>query len=115
MQGNNLLEQYEQFNYIVEQMLINAQSEDWDLLTTWQEKYQQLSENLMKTGMLEKTEIFPAQHQDMIAMYIKNILSYQQQLIQLLSARHRQLGTLIGTNISHQTKIANYQQIAQLI
>ena len=75
MQGNNLLEQYEQFNYVVEQMLVNAQNGKWDLLLSWQAKYLQLSKGIMLVDDFAKIENLPLQHQDMIRMYIKNILS----------------------------------------
>ncbi|NUF49063.1 flagellar protein FliT [Gilliamella sp. ESL0250] len=115
MQGNNLLEQYEQFNYVVEQMLINAQNENWDLLLSWQAKYHQLSKGIMLVDDFSKIENMPLQHQDMIRMYIKNILSYQQQLTQLMITRHSQLRELIGKHADYQTKIGSYQKIACLM
>ncbi|SCB92002.1 hypothetical protein [Gilliamella intestini] len=115
MQGNNLLEQYEQFNYVVEQMLINAQNENWDLLLSWQAKYLQLSKGIMLVDDFSKIENMPLQHQDMIRMYIKNILSYQQQLTQLMITRHIQLRELIGKHVGYQNKIDNYQKIASLM
>ncbi|WP_176701046.1 hypothetical protein [Gilliamella sp. Bif1-4] len=57
----------------------------------------------------------PLQHQDLIRMYIKNILSYQQQLTQLIIARHSQLKEWIGKHVNYQNKIGNYQKIASLM
>jgi hypothetical protein len=115
MQGNNLLEQYEQFNYVVEQMLINAQDENWDLLLSWQAKYLQLSKGIMLVDDFSKIENLPLQHQDIVRMYIKNILSYQQQLTQLIIARHTQLRGLIGKHVDYQNKVENYKKIASLV
>ncbi|OCG42670.1 hypothetical protein [Gilliamella sp. Bif1-4] len=115
MQGNNLLEQYEQFNYVVEQMLINAQDENWDLLLSWQAKYLQLSKGIMLVDDFAKIENLPLQHQDIVRMYIKNILSYQQQLTQLIIARHTQLRGLIGKHVDYQNKVENYKKIASLM
>ncbi|MCO6560168.1 MAG: hypothetical protein J6574_03560 [Gilliamella sp.] len=115
MQGNNLLEQYEQFNYVVEQMLVNAQNGKWDLLLSWQAKYLQLSKGIMLVDDFAKIENLPLQHQDMILMYIKNILSYQQQLTQLMITRHSQLKGLIGKHVDYHNKVGNYQKIASLV
>lgn len=115
MQGCILLEQYEQLNYIVEQMLINARNQGWDALHSWQAKYQQLSEKLMLTDNVSTLDSLSREYNEIIKIHIKNILSYQKQLIQLISNRHTQLGKLIGETVDHQTKIVNYQQIAKLI
>ncbi|OCG72148.1 hypothetical protein A9G43_02290 [Gilliamella sp. Occ3-1] len=115
MQGNNLLEQYEQVSYIVEQMLISALDENWDLLLSWQTKYLQLSENIMLVDDFAAIENMPLQHQGIVRMYIKNILSYQQQLTQLIIARHTQLRGLIGKHIDYHNKVGNYQKIASLV
>jgi hypothetical protein len=115
MQGNKLLEQYEQLNYVVEQMLINAHDEHWESLVSWQAKYQQLSENLIITGDFTRIDTLPKQHRDIIQMYIKNILSYQQQLTQLIITRHAQLRKMIGEHVDYQNKIDNYQEVARLM
>ncbi|OCG21335.1 hypothetical protein [Gilliamella sp. App4-10] len=115
MQGINLLEQYKQFNYIVEQMLINAQNENWELLLSWQAKYHQLSKSIMLVDDFSVIENMSLQHQDIVRMYIKNILSYQQQLTQLMKAYHTQLRKWIGEHVNYQTKIDSYQQIASLM
>ncbi|MWP47840.1 hypothetical protein [Gilliamella sp. Pas-s27] len=115
MKGNQLLEQYEQFNYVIEQMLINARDENWDLLVSWQTKYLQLSKGIMLVDDFASIENMPPQHQDIVRMYIKNILSYQQQLTQLIIARHTQLRELIGKHVDYQNKVGNYQKIASLM
>ncbi|MCO6544802.1 MAG: hypothetical protein J6564_03085 [Gilliamella sp.] len=115
MQGNNLLKQYEKVSYIVEQMLISALDENWDLLLSWQTKYLQLSENIMLVDDFATIENMPLQHQDIVRMYIKNILSYQQQLTQLIIARHTQLRGLIGKHVDYHNKVGNYQKIASLV
>ncbi|MWN06685.1 hypothetical protein [Gilliamella sp. Pas-s95] len=115
MKGSKLLEQYEQFNYVVEQMLINARDENWDLLLSWQNKYLQLSKGIMLVDDFTAIENIPLKHQDIVRMYIKNILSYQQQLTQLIMTRHSQLREWIGKHVDHQNKIDNYQKIANLM
>ncbi|WP_143421889.1 hypothetical protein [Gilliamella mensalis] len=114
MQKNNLLEQYEQFNYVVEQMLINARDENWDLLLSWQAQYLQLSKGIMLNNGCA-IENMPFQHHDTIKMYIKNIISYQKQLTELIITRHTKLRKWIGEHVDYQTKIDSYQAIANLM
>ncbi|OTQ31455.1 hypothetical protein B6D19_08730 [Gilliamella apicola] len=115
MNTNLLLEQYEQLNYVVEQMLIDTQKEDWDSLISWQPKYHQLTEKLKLTNGLTFIESIPLQHQDVIKMYFNNIISYHQQLVQLMHVRRRELSKLIGEQVDYQTKINSYQKIADLL
>lgn len=110
-----LLEKYEQFNYVIEQMLINARNNDWELLLSWQPKYVQLAKRIMFNEDLTEIDKIPQQHQDMVKMYVKNIFSYQQQLTQLVITRHTQLKELIGEQVDYQNKISRYQEIASLI
>lgn len=111
---NLVLEQYEQLNYVVEQMLINAQQENWELLISWQTKYQQLARDIQLKNELTTIDI-PLSQQDMIQMYINNILSYHEQLKQLIHLRHNELSQLIGEQVDYQAKIDSYQTIANLV
>lgn len=108
LNNNLLLEQYEQFNYVVEQMLINAQKENWESLISWQAQYHQLSKDIQLN--VSDTIALP----DIIRMYINNILGYQEQLEQLIHLRHSELTRLIGEQVNYQTKIDSYQKIANL-
>lgn len=110
LNNNLLLEQYEQLNYVVEQMLINAQKENWELLISWQAQYHQLSKDIQ----LNVTDTIALPQQDIIRMYINNILGYQEQLEQLIHLRHDELTRLIGEQVNYQTKIDSYQKIANL-
>lgn len=111
----SLLEQYEQLNYVTEQMLINARDENWDLLLTWQAKYHQLTKAIMQVDDLTAVDKIPLKQKDIFSMYIKNIHSYQQQISQLIIYRHAQLKELIGEQVDYQTKLDSYQKIASLI
>jgi hypothetical protein len=111
---NLLLEKYEQFNYVVEQMLINAQKENWEELISWQAKYQQLTQDIQLNDSLTIIDNIPLPQQEIIRIYINNILSYQQQLGQLIHERHSELSKLIGKQVDYQTKIDSYQKIANL-
>ena len=108
LNNNLLLEQYEKLNYVVEQMLINAQKENWESLISWQAQYHQLSKDI------QLIDTIPSPQQDMIRMYINNILGYQEQLEQLIHLRHDELTKLIGEQVNYQTKIDSYQKIANL-
>lgn len=110
LNNNLLLEQYEKLNYVVEQMLINAQKENWESLISWQAQYHQLSKDIQ----LNVTDTIALPQQDMIRMYINNILGYQEQLEQLIHLRHDELTRLIGEQVNYQTKIDSYQKIANL-
>lgn len=110
LNNNLLLEQYEQLNYVVEQMLINAQKENWESLISWQAQYHQLSKDIQ----LNVTDTIALPQQDIIRMYINNILGYQEQLEQLIHLRHGELTRLIGEQVNYQTKIDSYQKIANL-
>ncbi|SCC23561.1 hypothetical protein [Gilliamella intestini] len=96
-------------------MLINARDKNWDLLLSWQAKYLQLSKGIMLIDDFAEIENIPLQHQDIVRMYIKNILSYQQQLTQLMITRHSQLRELISKHVNYQNKIDKYQEIARLM
>ena len=110
-----VLEQYEQLNYVVEQMLINAQQENWELLISWQTQYQQLARDIQLKNGLTTIDNIPLSQQDMIQMYINNILSYHEQLKQLIHLRHNDLSQLIGEQVDYQAKIDSYQTIANLV
>lgn len=110
LNNNLLLEQYEKLNYVVEQMLINAQKENWESLISWQAQYHQLSKDIQ----LNVTDTIALPQQDIIRMYINNILGYQEQLEQLIHLRHDELTRLIGEQVNYQTKIDSYQKIANL-
>lgn len=110
LNNNLLLEQYEKLNYVVEQMLINAQKENWESLISWQAQYHQLSKDIQ----LNVTDTIALPQQDIIRMYINNILGYQEQLEQLIHLRHGELTKLIGEQVNYQTKIDSYQKIANL-
>lgn len=110
LNNNLLLEQYEKLNYVVEQMLINAQKENWESLISWQAQYHQLSKDIQ----LNVTDTIALPQQDIIRMYINNILGYQEQLEQLINLRHGELTKLIGEQVNYQTKIDSYQKIANL-
>ena len=110
LNNNLLLEQYEKLNYVVEQMLINAQKENWESLISWQAQYHQLSKDIQ----LNVTDTIALPQQDIIRMYINNILGYQEQLEQLIHLRHGELTRLIGEQVNYQTKIDSYQKIANL-
>jgi len=112
---NLLLEQYEQLNYIVGQMLIDSQKEDWESLISWQAKYHQLTEDVKLNEGLAVIENMSTQQQDIMKMYFNNIISYHQQLVQLMHARRRELSKLIGKQVDYQTKINSYQKIADLL
>lgn len=111
----SLLEQYEQLNYVVEQMLENAQQENWESLINLQAKYHQLAENIQLNDEINLINDIPSSQQDSIRMYIKNILSYQLQLEKLIHRRHSELAELIGEQVDYQTKIDSYQKIANLV
>lgn len=110
LNNNLLLEQYEKLNYVVEQMLINAQKENWESLISWKVQYHQLSKDIQ----LNVTDTIALPQQDIIRMYINNILGYQEQLEQLIHLRHGELTRLIGEQVNYQTKIDSYQKIANL-
>ncbi len=110
LNNNLLLEQYEKLNYVVEQMLINAQKENWESLISWQAQYHQLSKDIQ----LNVTDTIALPQQDIIRMYINNILGYQEQLEQLIHLQHGELTRLIGEQVNYQTKIDSYQKIANL-
>lgn len=115
MKGTTLLKHYEQLDYVTEQMLISAHKEDWNTLLSWQSQYSQLSENIKELDGTLTTEHVPTQCKDRVRMYIQNILSYQQQISQLVTTRHAELGELIGEKVRQQSKIENYQHVANLI
>ncbi|KES17929.1 flagellar protein FliT [Gilliamella apicola] len=115
LNANLLLEQYEQLNYVVEQMLENAQQENWESLINLQAKYHQLAENIQLNDDINLINDISSSQQDSIRMYIKNILSYQLQLEKLIHRRHSELAELIGEQVDYQTKIDSYQKIANLV
>ncbi|MCX8650878.1 flagellar protein FliT [Gilliamella sp. B2776] len=115
MNTDFLLEQYEQLNYVVEQMLIDTQKEDWESLIRWQPKYHQLTQELKLSEGFTVIKKMPLQYQDIIKMYFNNIISYHQQLTQLIQARRSELSQLIGKQVDYQTKINSYQNVANLV
>jgi len=112
---NLLLEQYEQLNYIVGQMLIDSQKEDWESLISWQAKYHQLTEDVKLNEGLAVIENMSTQQQDIMKMYFNNIISNHQQLVQLMHVRRSELSKLIGEQVDYQTKIGSYQKVANLV
>lgn len=112
---NLLLEQYEQLNYIVEQMLIDTQKEDWESLISWQPKYHQLTEDFKLNEGLTVIENMSIQQQDIMKMYFNNIINNHQQLAQLMHVRRSELSKLIGEQVDYQTKIGSYQKVANLV
>ena len=112
---NLLLEQYEQLNYIVEQMLIDTKKEDWESLISWQAKYHQLTEDVKLNEGLPVIENMSTQQQDIMKMYFNNIISNHQQLVQLMYVRRSELSKLIGEQVDYQTKIGSYQKVANLV
>lgn len=109
-----VLNQYQQLNYVVEQMLQLAQDKQWESLLVWHEKYQQLSNDLMSYGEINSIEQLSHSQQKKILMHIKNILNYQQQLTQLINVQHTNLGQLIGEKVNQRAQIQNYYQVANL-
>ena len=112
---NLLLEQYEQLNYVVEQMLIDTQKEDWESLISWQPKYHQLAEDFKLNEGLTVIENMSIQQQDIMKMYFNNIINNHQQLAQLMYVRRSELSKLIGEQVDYQTKIGIYQKVANLV
>ena len=112
---NLLLEQYEQLNYIVGQMLIDSQKEDWESLISWQAKYHQLTEDVKLNEGLAVIENMSTQQQDIMKMYFNNIITNHQQLVQLMYVRRSELSKLIGEQVDYQTKIGSYQKVANLV
>lgn len=117
MKTSSLLGQYAQLDEVVKQMLVDAQQGNWESLISWQVKYHQLAEDIRLTDDITTAiddDISLPQH-DTIQMYINNILTYQQQLQQLIHTRHVELSKVIGEQVDYQTKIASYHEIANLI
>lgn len=116
LKTSSLLGQYAQLDEVVKQMLVDAQQGNWESLISWQVKYHQLTEDIRLTDDIttDIDDISLPQH-DTIQMYINNILTYQQQLQQLIRTRHVELSKAIGEQVDYQTKIASYHEIANLI
>lgn len=117
LKTSSLLGQYAQLDEVVKQMLVDAQQGNWESLISWQVKYHQLAEDIRLTDDITTAiddDISLPQH-DTIQMYINNILTYQQQLQQLIRTRHVELSKVIGEQVDYQTKIASYHEIANLI
>lgn len=117
LKTSSLLGQYAQLDEVVKQMLVDAQQGNWESLISWQVKYHQLAEDIRLTDDITTAiddDISLPQH-DTIQMYINNILTYQQQLQQLIHTRHVELSKVIGEQVDYQTKIASYHEIANLI
>lgn len=117
LKTSSLLGQYAQLDEVVKQMLVDAQQGNWESLISWQVKYHQLAEDIRLTddiAIVIDDDISLPQH-DTIQMYINNILTYQQQLQQLIRTRHVELSKVIGEQVDYQTKIASYHEIANLI
>lgn len=116
LKTSSLLGQYAQLDEVVKQMLVDAQQGNWESLISWQVKYHQLAEDIRLTDDIttDIDDISLPQH-DTIQMYINNILTYQQQLQQLIRTRHVELSKAIGEQVDYQTKIASYHEIANLI
>lgn len=116
LKTSSLLGQYAQLDEVVKQMLVDAQQGNWESLISWQVKYHQLAEDIRLTDDITTAidDISLPQH-DTIQMYINNILTYQQQLQQLIRTRHVELSKAIGEQVDYQTKIASYHEIANLI
>lgn len=116
LKTSSLLGQYAQLDEVVKQMLVDAQQGNWESLISWQVKYHQLAEDIRLTDDIttDIDDISLPQH-DTIQMYINNILTYQQQLQQLIRTRHVELSKVIGEQVDYQTKIASYHEIANLI
>lgn len=113
-----LLNLYEELSLITEQMLKAAYEQQWDVLLDCQEKYQQLSADLIETS--DATTLFDdvelvKQHQELITIYIENILNYQQQLDKLIRQHHTELGQLITDKVNQYSQIKNYRQVANLV
>lgn len=116
LKTSSLLGQYAQLDEVVKQMLVDAQQGNWESLISWQVKYHQLAEDIRLTDDIttDIDDISLPQH-DTIQMYINNILTYQQQLQQLIRTRHVELSKVIGEQVDYQTKIASYHELANLI
>lgn len=116
LKTSSLLGQYAQLDEVVKQMLVDAQQGNWESLISWQVKYHQLAEDIRLTDDIttDIDDISLPQH-DTIQIYINNILTYQQQLQQLIRTRHVELSKVIGEQVDYQTKIASYHEIANLI
>lgn len=116
LKTSSLLGQYAQLDEVVKQMLVDAQQGNWESLISWQVKYHQLAEDIRLTDDIttDIDDISLPQH-DTIQIYINNILTYQQQLQQLIRTRHVELSKAIGEQVDYQTKIASYHEIANLI
>lgn len=112
-----LLNLYQQLSDIIEQMLKVAQDQQWDALLNWQEKYEQLSTDLIETfgTTMFDDEQLVKQHQEVISMYIVNILNYQQQLDQLIRQYHTELSLLIAEKVKTRSQIQNYCHVANLV
>lgn len=113
----NLLNLYEELSLITEQMLKAANEQQWQALLDCQEQYQQLSADLIETSdaMMLDDEQLVKQHEQLITIYIENILNYQQQLDQLIRQHHTELGQLITDKVNQRSQIQNYHQVANLV